>query len=158
MSIFNCCFVTCTQVSQEAGKVVWYSYLFQNFPQLVRIHTVKGFGIVHKAEVDIFLELLLFQWSNDVSNLTSGSSAFSKSSLYIWKFSVHVLVKPTLKDFEHYLASMWNKHNCTIVWTLFGIPFLCNWNENWHFPVLGPLLNFPNLLAYRVQHFHSIIF
>ena len=145
MSIFNCCFVTCTQVSQEAGKVVWYSYLFQNFPQLVRIHTVKGFNKVNEAEV-LENSLVFSMIKMDVGNLISGSSAFSKSSLYIWKFSVHVLVKPTLKDFEHYLASMWNKHNWTIVWTLFGIPFLCNWNENWHFPVLGPLLSFSNLL------------
>ena len=151
MSIFNCCSVTCIQVSQEAGKVVWYSYLFQSFPQFVRIHTVKGFNIVNEAEV-LENSLVFSMIKMDVGNLISGSSAFSESSLYIWKFSVHVLVKPTLKDFEHYLASMWNEHNCTIVWTLFGIPFLCNWNENWQ------LLSFSNLLLYWVQHFNSIIF
>ena len=94
----------------------------------------------------------------NVVNLISGSSVFSKSSLYIWNFSVHILLKPSLKDFEHYLASMWNECDCTIVWTFFGIAFLWDWNESLPFPVLWPLLNFPNLLAYWVQHFHSIIF
>ena len=87
--------------------MVWYSHLFQNFPQFIVIHTVKGFGIVKKAEIDIFLELsCFFDDPTDVGNLISGSSAFSKSSLNIWKFSVHVLLKPRLEDFEHDLASM----------------------------------------------------
>ena len=87
--------------------MVWYSHLFQNFPRFVVIHTVKGFSIVNEAEVGIFLEFFCFFYDpTDVSNLISGSSAFSKSSLYIWKFSVHVLLKPNLEDFEHYLASM----------------------------------------------------
>ena len=87
--------------------MVWYSHLFQNFPQFVVIHTVKGFGIVKKAEIDAFLELsCFFHDPADVGNLISGSSAFSKCSLYIWKVWVHVLLKPGLKDFEHYLASM----------------------------------------------------
>ena len=77
----------------------------------------------------------------------------SKSSLYIWKFSVHILLKPSLKDFEYYLASMWNEHSCAVVWTFFGIALLWDWNENWSFPVLWPLLSFPNLLAYWLQHF-----
>ena len=85
--------------------MVWYSHLFQNFPQFIVIHTVKGFGIVNKAEIDVFLELsCFFNDPMDVGNLISGSAAFSKSSLYIWNFSVHVLLKPSLKDFEHYLA------------------------------------------------------
>ena len=85
------------QVSQEAGKVVWYSHLLKNFPQFVVIHTVKGFGIVNKAEIDIFLELsCFFDDPADVGNLISGSSAFSKSTLNIWKFVVHVLLKPGL--------------------------------------------------------------
>ena len=79
----------------------------------------------------------------DVGNLISGSSAFPNSSLYIWKFSVHVLLKPNLKDCEHYLASIWNEHNCTEIWTYFGIAFLWVWNENWPFLVLWPLLSFP---------------
>ena len=86
--------------------MVWYSHLFQNFPQFVVIHTVKGFGIVNKAEVDVFLELFHFlDDPTDVSNLISGSSAFSKSSLNIWKFMVHVLLKPGLENFEHTLLA-----------------------------------------------------
>ena len=87
--------------------MVWYSPLFQNFPQFVVIHTVKGCGIVNKAEVDVFLELSCFFYDPaDVGNLISGSSAFSKSSLNIWKFMVHILLKPGLEDFEHYFASV----------------------------------------------------
>ena len=158
MSSSNCCFLTCIQISQEAGKVVWYSHLFKNSPQFVVVHTVRGFGIVNKAELDVFLELPCFFCEPvDVGNLTSGSSAFSKSSFYIWNFSVYILLKPSLKNFENNLASMLNECNCTVIWT-FGIAFLWDWNENWHFPVLWPLLNFPNLRAYWVQHFHSIIF
>ena len=190
MSGSNCCFLTCMQVSREAGKVVWYSHLFKNFPQLVVIHIVKGFSIVNEAEVDVFLEFPCFiygtvssvqfsfsvvsnsLWSHglqharppcpspthgtmDVSNLISVSSAFSKSSLYIWKFLVHILLKSSLKDFEHYLASVWNECNCAVVWAFFGIAFLWDWNENWPFPVL---LSFPSLLTYWVLQFNSIIF
>src|SRR5574340_928206 len=88
MSTSNCCFLTCIQVSQEADQVVWYFHLFQNFPQFIVIHTVKGFGIVNKAEIDVFLELsCFFHVPADVGNLISGSSAFSKTSLNIWKRS-----------------------------------------------------------------------
>ena len=154
----NCCFLTCIQVSQEAGQGVWYSHLFQNFPQFIVIHTVKGFGIVDKAEIDVFLELsCFFNDPVDVGNLISGSSAFSKTSLNNWKFTVHILLKPGLENFEHYFASMWDEYNCAVVWAFFGIAFLWDWNENWPFPVLWPLLSFPNLLAYWVQHFHHII-
>ena len=91
MSSSNCYFLTCIQISQEADQVVWYSHLFQNFPQFIVIHTVKGFGVVNKAEIDVFLELsCFFDDPADVGNLISGSSAFSKSSLNIWKFMVHV--------------------------------------------------------------------
>ena len=87
--------------------MVWYSHLFQNFPQFIVIHTAKGFGIVNKAEIDVFLELsCLFNDPADVGNLISGSSAFSKTSLNIWKSSVHVLLKPGLENFEHYFTSM----------------------------------------------------
>ena len=107
MSDSNYCFLTRIKVFQEASKVVWYSHLFKNFPQFVVIHTVKGFHIVNEAEVDVFLEFSCFFYnSTDTGNLISGSSAFSKSSLYIWKFSVYVLFKSSLKDFEHYLASL----------------------------------------------------
>ena len=101
----NYSFLTCIQISQETSKVVWHSSLLKNFPQLVVIHTVKCFGIVNEAEVDVFLEFPCFLCDPvDVGNLISGSSFFSKPSLYIWKFSVHVLLKPGLKDFEHTLA------------------------------------------------------
>ena len=103
----NCCFFSCIQVLQEAGKVVWYFQLLKNFLQFVVIHTGKGFSIVNEAEVGVFLEFSCFFYDpTDVDNLISGSSAFSKSSLNIWKFSVHVLLKTNLKDFEHYFASM----------------------------------------------------
>ena len=93
------------QISQEAGQVVSYSHLFQNFPQFIVIHTVKGFGIVNKAEIDVFLELsCFFDGPVDVGSLISGSSAFCKTSLNIWKFTVHVLLKPGLENFEHYFA------------------------------------------------------
>ena len=116
MSSSNCCFLTCIQVSQEAGQVVWYSHLFQNFPQFLVIHTVKGFGIVNKAEIDVFLELsCFFHDPADVGNLVSGSSAFSKTSLNIWKFTVHILLKPGLENFEHYFASVWNACNRAVV-------------------------------------------
>ena len=156
MSSSNCCLLTCIQISQEAGQVVWYSHLFKSFPEFVVVHTIKCFGIVNKSEKGVFLELsCFFHDPADVGNLISGSSAFSKSSL---KFTVYVLLKPGLENFEHYFASVWDPCNCVVVWTLFGIAFLWDWNENWPFPVLWPLLRFPNLMAYWVQHFHSIIF
>ena len=116
-------------------------------------------SIVKEAEVDVFLAFSCFFYDSvDVGNLNSGSSTFSKSSLDIWKFSVHILLKPSLKDFEHYLASMWNECIWTVVWTFFGLALLWNWHENLSFPVLWPLLSFLNLLAYWVQHFNSSVF
>ena len=94
----------------------WHSHLFQNFPQFIVIHIVKGFGIVNKAEIDVFLELsCLFNDPVDVGNLISGSSAFSKTSLNIWKFTVHVLLKPGLENFEHYFTSAQDECNCAVV-------------------------------------------
>ena len=120
---------------------------------------IKGFSVVGEAEVDVFLELSCFFGDPvDVGDLISGSSAFSKSSLNIWKCSVHILLKPGLENFEHYFASVWDECNCAVVWAFFGIVFLWDWNENGPFPFLLPLLSFPNLLAYWVQHFNSIIF
>ena len=101
----NCCLLTYVQISQEAGKVVWYSHLFQNFPQFVVIHTVKGFGIVNEAE-DFLKMLLLLDDPADVGNFMSCSSDFSKYRLNIWKFSVHVLLNPELENFEQYFASV----------------------------------------------------
>ena len=102
--------------------------------------------------------LLLLYDSGDVDNFVSCSSAFSKSNLNIWKFLVHILLKPSLENFEHYFASVCDECNCATVWTFFSLDFLWDCNESWPFPVLWPLLSFPNLLAYWVQHFHSIIF
>ena len=121
MSNSNCCFLTCIQISQEAGQGVWYSHLFLNFQFLV-VHTVKDFGIVNKAEVDVFLELsFFFDDPTEVGNLICGSSAFSKISLNVWKFTVQVLLKPGLENFEHYFTSMWDECNCAVVWSFFGI-------------------------------------
>ena len=143
MSSSNCCFLTCIDISQEASKVVWYSHLFQNFPQFVAIHIVKGFGIVNRA--DVFIEFsCFFDDPMDAGNLISGSSAFSKSSLNIWKSMVHILLKSGLENFDYYFAIVWDECNCAVVWTFFGIAFLWNWNENWPFPVLWPMLSFPN--------------
>ena len=103
----KCCFLTCIKISQEVGQVVWYSHLFQKVPQFVVIHTVKGFGRVNKVKIDVFLELsCFFNDPTDVGNLISGSFDFSKSSLNIWKFVAHILLKPGLENFENYFASM----------------------------------------------------
>ena len=105
MSGSNCCFLTRIQVLQEAGEMVRYSHLLKNFPQFVVIHTVQGFSIVNEA--DVFLEFSCFPYDPmDAGNLISGSSAFSKSSLNIRKFSVNILLKPSLENFEHYFANM----------------------------------------------------
>ena len=120
-------------------KHVRWSGIFHLFQcvvifQFVVIHTVKGFNIVKEEEVDIFLELLLFRYDpRNVGNLISGSAASLKPSLYIWKFSIHILLKSSLKDFEHILGRMWNEHNCPLVWTFFGIALIWDWNENWSF-------------------------
>ena len=98
--------------------------------------TVKGFGVANEAEVDVFLELSCFFYDPTViCNLIFGSSAFSKSSLNVWKFLVHVLLKPSLKNFEHYFASVWDECNCVVVWTFCGIAFL--WEGNWLFQSCG---------------------
>ena len=122
-------------------------------------------GVQTSVEVPTFKFFVYIPISNcffddpvDVGNLISGSSAFFKTSLNIWKFTVHILLKPGLENFEYYLTSVWDECNCVVVWAFFGIIFLWDWNENWPFPVLWPLRSFPNLLTYRVQHFHSIIF
>ena len=126
----NYCFLTHTYFPIS----VW---IFHNL--LWPTHSM-AFSCSHEAEVGIFLKLPCFLHDPmDTGNLISGSSASSQSSLYIWKFSVHILLKPTLKDFEHYPASMWNECNGTVVWTFFGIALLWNWNKNWSFPFLWPL-------------------
>ena len=154
----NCCFLTSTQISQEVGQVVWHSYLFQNFPVCCD-PTVKVFTVVNKTEIDVFLELpCFFLWSSRCWQFDLWFLCLLKTSLNIWKFMVHVLSKPCLENFDHYFASVWDEYSCMVVWTFFAFAFLCDWNENCPFPVLWPLLSFPNLLAYWVQHFHRIIF
>ena len=156
MSSSNCCFLTCIQISQETGQVLWYSRLSQHFPQFIVIHTVKGFGIVNKAEMDVFLELsCFFHDPADVGNLISGSSAFSKPSLNIRKFTVHVLLKPGLENFEHYFTSVWDECICLVVWTFFGIAFLWDWNENWPFPVAtAEFSKFAGILSAALSQHH----
>ena len=123
LSSSDCCFLTCIQVSQEVGQVLWYSHLFQNFPQFVVINTVKGFGIVTKAEIDVFLELsCFFNDPVDVSNLISALSDFSKSSLNIRKFMVHILLKHGLENFEHYFTSMFSSVQLLSCVQLFATP------------------------------------
>ena len=131
MSSSNYCFLTCLQISQEEGQVVWYSHLFQNFPQFVVIHTVKGFSIVNEAEIDVFLELPCFLHDPTiVGNLIFGSSSSLKPSLYVWKFLVHILLKPSLKDFQHNLTNMQTEHSCMVVLTVFDTALLWDWNEH----------------------------
>ena len=128
MSSSNCCFLTCIQILQEAGQVVLYSHILQNFPQFIVIHTVKGFGIINKAEIYVFLELSwFFHDPADIGNLISGTFAFSKPRLNIWKFMVHVLLKPGFENFEHYFTSVWDECNCVVIWAFFGIAFLRDW-------------------------------
>ena len=137
----NCCFLTSRQVSQKAGKVVWYSHLFKNFPQFIVIHTVKGFSAVSEAEVDVFLELSCFFYDpTNVGNVISGPSAFSKSSLCVWKFLVHALLKPRLKDIEHHLEPLERTKPVGILTSDFQSPqlkenkiLLFTWLCLWHF-------------------------
>ena len=118
--------------------MLWYSHLFQNFPQFIVIHTVKGFGIINKAEIRVFLELsCFFHDPADVGNLITGSSAFSKTSLNIRKFTVHLLLKPGLENFENYLTSVWDECHCAVIWTFFGIALIWYLNKNRLFQSCG---------------------
>ena len=134
MSGFNCCFS-----SAYRRQVRWSGILISiRIFQFVVIPTVKGFSTVNKAEVDVFSGFSSFFYDlADVGNLISGSSAFSKSNLNIWKFLVHVLLKSSLGNFEHYFTGMWDEWNCAVVWTFFGIAFLWDWNESWPFQSCG---------------------
>ena len=123
------------------------------------ILTVKGFGVVNKAEVDVFLELSCFYDDPaDVGNLISASSALSKTSLNIWKFSVPILLKPTLKNFEPYFASVLDECNCVVVWTFFGIAFLRDLEENWPFSSPVATAEFSKFVSILSAALHSIIF
>ena len=122
MSGSNCCFLACIQISQEAGQLVWYPHLLKKFSQFVVTYTVNCFNIVNESDICVFLELsCFFNDPADVGNLISGSSAFSKSSLNICKFMVHILLRPSLENFQHCFASVWNECNCVVLWTFFGI-------------------------------------
>ena len=160
LAVASCCIQICIQICQESGDVVWCFHLLKNFPQfIVSCNPHKGFGVVNKAEVEVFLKFsCFFHDPMEVGNLISDSSTFSKASLSIWKFSVHMLLRPSVENFEHYFVSMWNECNCAVVWIFSGFSLLWDWNENWYFTVLWSLLRFPYLLAYWVWNFHSIIF
>ena len=153
----NCCILTCIQISQEAGQVVWYSHLLKNFPQFAVFHTVKGFGIVNKA-VDVFLEFsCFFDKPVDFGYLISGSSAFSKSRLNIWKFTVHILLKPDLENFEHYFTSVWDECNCAVVWAFFGIAL--EWKLNFSSPVVTvEFFIFAGILSAALSQHHLLGF
>ena len=132
----NCCFLTHIEFSQETGKMAWYSHLFKNFPQLLWSTQSKSFSIVNATQVVVFLE---FPWFlNDpvnVGNLNSGSSSFSKPNLDIWKFLVHIMLKPSTQDFKHDLTSKGDGCNCPMVSILFSTTLLGNRDEDWPFPV-----------------------
>ena len=163
MSSSNCCFLICIQISQEAGKVVCYSHVFKNFPQFVVIHTVKGFGIVHKAEIDVFLELFcFFDDPVDLGNFISGSSAFSKSILniwnsrfmYCWSLAWRILSITLLAQFwAHFVR--WFDHSLA--------SFLWNWNENLCFPALetqatAEFSKFADILSSALSQHHILGF
>ena len=156
----NCCFLAYILVSQETDKVVWYSRLFKNFPQgfFCDPHTQELSHHQWSKSRYFSGTNLLSPWSNKCWQFDLWFLCLSKTSLTIWQFTVHVLLKPGLENFKHYFISVWDECNCVVIWAFFRIAFLRNWNENWPFLVLWPLLSFPNLLAYWVQHFHSIIF
>ena len=162
MSSSNCCFLTCIQISQEVGKVVWYFHLLKNFPQFVVIHTVKGFGIANKTEVDVFLELsCFFSDPTDVGNLICGSSAFSKTSLNNWKFRVHVLLKPGLENFEHYFTSVWDECNCggslSILWHCLSLGL--EWKLTFSCPVAtAEFSKFAGILSAALSQHHVLRF
>ena len=124
MSSSHCCFLTCIPIFQEAGQVVWYSYLLKNFTQFVVIYTIQDFGVVNKAKVEVFLALsCFFNDPANVDNLISVSSAFSKSSLNIWKFTGHTPLKPDLENFEHYFAIVWDEcfSSSRLIWQVYDV-------------------------------------
>ena len=147
----NCCFLTCTQASQEAGQVVWDPCLLKNFPQsFLVIHTVKGFGIVNKAEMDVFwIQQILAVWSvvslpflNTASTSECSPGLHSRSPASTSECSLGVHSRSPAWRIWASPADMWNEGNCMAVWTFFGTAILLNWNENWPFPVLRSLLKF----------------
>ena len=160
MSSSNCCFLTCIQISQEEGQVVWYSHLLKNFLQFVVIHIVKGFGIVNKTEVYVFLELSCFFYDpKDVGNLISDSSAFSKFNLNIWKFSFHVLLKPGLENFVYYFNSVWDECTCclNILWHCLSLGL--EWKLTFASPVATTEFSrFAGILSAAISQHHLLWF
>ena len=162
MSSSNCCFLTWIQISQEVGQVVWYSHLFKNFPQFIVIHTVKGFGVVNKTEVDFFLELSCF--FDDLTyfgNLISGSSAFSKTTLSVWMFMVHILLKPGLENCEHYFASnvRWGQlcSSLNILWYCLSLGL--EWKRTFSSPVAtAEFYEFAGILSAALSQHHLLGF
>ena len=152
MSSFNCCFLTCIQISQEADQVVWYSHLFQNFPVYCDPHSQRLWHSQYSRNRCFFWNSLPFSMIQRMF-LVSGSSAFSKTSLNIRKFMVHILLKPGLENFEHYFTSVWDECNCVVVCAFFGIAFLWDWNENWPFPVV-----WPGLSPYKIVQYTYLIY
>ena len=164
MSSSNCCFLICIQVSQEASNMIWYSHLckIQELRYPIPCSTVycdphsQRLWYSQWSRSRYFSGILLLFLPMDVGNLISSSSAFSKSRMNMWKFLAHVLLKPSLANFEHYFASMWNEYNCAVVWTFFHTAFLWDWNENWPFQSCGHCWVFQ--ICWHVYcHFHSII-
>ena len=161
-----CCFMSVlTVASWPAYRFLKRQVRWSGIPISFRIFHSFFWSTQSKALAESIKQKQMFFWNclafptiQGIWQFVSGSSAFSQTSLNIWKFTIHVLLKPGLENFEHYFTSVWDDCNCVVVWAIFGIAFLWDWNENWPFPVLWPLLSFPNLLAYWVQHFHSIIF
>ena len=142
--------------------MVWYSHLFKKFPKFVVIHIVKAFSIVNESEVDVFLEFSCFFYDPmDVDNLISDSSTFSKPSLNIWKFSDHLLLKPSLENFEHYFASMWDECNCVVVWTFFGTALSLGfeWKLTFSSPVAtAEFSKFAGILSAALSQHHLLGF
>ena len=133
MSSSNWCFLTCIQVSQEAGQVVWYSHLSEFSTADCDPHSQRVWHSQSSRNRCFSGTLLLFPWSSGCCQFDLWFSARSKTSLNIWNFMVHALLKPGLENFEHYFPSLWDECNCAIVWGFFGIAFLWDWNENWPF-------------------------
>ena len=161
MSSTNSCFLTCIQISQEAGQVSGILIL-KNFPQFFVIHTVKDFGVVNKAKVKVFLKLsCFFDDPADVGNLISGSFSFPKSNLNIWKFTVHILLKPGLEDFEHYFTSVWDECHCagslSILWHCLSLGL--EWKLTFSSPVAtAELSRFAGMLSAALSQHHPLVF
>ena len=153
LSASNCCFLKCIQVCQKTGNVL----VCPSPKEFSTVLWSTQFGEINEA--DVFLEFPCYLYvPPNVANLISGSSAFSKARLNIWKFWVHIMLKPSLEDFDHNLRSTGDECTCSVAWTFFNTVLLGNWDEDWHFPVLWSLLAFPNFLTYWVEKFNSTIF